>query len=152
MNIRGPAGTLNLLKRRVFFAISNVFIDRSGKQPSVLQNHRIGPAQAPARQCGNILAVHQNCSGLWVVKTHEQVDERSLARSGRPHNGSQASRLRVKAQSVNDRLPRQIAKAHMLHPHISQHIGQLFCPRCIRGFRLLVNQVKNTLCRRTGRL
>ena len=152
MNMRRLAGPHNVIHRRVFFSIRDILVDRSGEQPRILEHHRIRPAQTAPRQPGNVLPVHSDRPGLRVIKPHEKIDQRRLARAGRSDDRRQASRLRMETQVMEDRLTRQISETDVIHPDVPLHIGQFLRALCIRRLRNLVDQAENTLRRRGGRL
>ena len=146
------AGPLHLLQGGVLLPVGKILVNGSRKQPGILQHHGISPAQAAPGEPGNLLAVHSDGAGPGIVKPHQQIDQRGFPGACGAHNGRQAARLGVKAEIMDDGLPRQIPEADMLHPHIPPHIRKLQRARRVCRLRRLVDETENPLRRRGGRL
>ncbi len=94
MNARGFGGGDHLFPGGVLSAVGDIFKNSAVKEPGVLQHHRVGAAQAVARDVADFRAVHGNFSGIDVVKAHEQVDDCRFSGTGRTDDGHRAAGLR----------------------------------------------------------
>lgn len=69
-------GLLDFLARGVFLPIGDVFRDRAGEEPRVLQHHpEVAPQICPRELCCWD-AVNPDVPAVDLVKAHEEVDER----------------------------------------------------------------------------
>src|SRR5437867_7011351 len=79
------ADRFDLLTRSVRLRISNVLGDRAVKQKVVLQDHAEMRAVAAEPDIVEIDRVHEETTGQGPVESHDETDQRALARSARPY-------------------------------------------------------------------
>src|SRR5690606_24657934 len=69
VSMRARRGRQHVVPAGIRPAISNVVVDRTVQQRSVLRHHADGASQAFLRHLGDILAVYANTPGIHIVKT-----------------------------------------------------------------------------------
>ena len=74
-------------------AIGDIVVNGSVKQPGILQYHGKRPPEAFPCHLINGLVIDTDFSSLWVIKTHEQIDNGSFSCTGRAYNGNHIPRL-----------------------------------------------------------
>ncbi len=85
--MRCLCGFDNLFIRGVKVAVTDIFHYRTLKQPCILKHHAEIGAELVAAHRINIRAVKINVTGIYVIETHKQVDNRCFARTGGAYNG-----------------------------------------------------------------
>ena len=74
-------------------AVGDVLGDRPADQPGVLKHHADPGAQRLPADVTDVMAVDHDPAGVDVVEPHQQIDQRGLARPGRPDDGHRAAGL-----------------------------------------------------------
>ena len=148
IDLRGAGGGHDLVARCLGAAVGDILGNRSVEQPGVLQHHAKLLAQLATIHAARIYAVERNAAAVDLVKAHEQVDERGLARTRGSHHGDLLARLGGKRHVAHERLFGCVAKAHMLKGdaalHATRQPGGL--ARLRIGFHLgLIKQVEHAL-------
>ena len=87
MSMTGLRRSNHFLLRRVGTAHQDILSDGSSLQPRLLQHHTVSAAQASSRNLADILALYADAAALYIIETHEQVDDSSLAAACRADNG-----------------------------------------------------------------
>ena len=109
----------DFLIRRIQPAIPDIFHDRSGEQPGILQYHTKHFPQLLAVEVPHIMPVDPDTAFIDIVITHQQLDHCRLTGSGRTYDRDLLSILYLCRKVVNDQLIRIIAKCHVVKCHIS---------------------------------
>ena len=60
------------------------------------------------------MAIHQNRAGVYIVETHEQLDNRGFARAGRPYNGDLLAFLYLCGEIIDNDFVRVVAKMNVI--------------------------------------
>ena len=118
------AAASDLLLGRAGVAVGDVVADRAAEQPGVLQHHADRAAQLGARHLRDVDAVERDRAGVDLVEAHEQVDERRLARAGRPDDGDRLAGLRDEREVFDQRLVRLVAERDVLERDLAAHGGR----------------------------
>ena len=109
----------NLLARGVGTAVSDVFRHRALEQPSVLQHHAKGAAQACTRVITRRPAIDHDASGIDIVKPQQQVDERRLAAARGADQGKAHAGFGLNTDILQQLAVGHVAKVHMLKSHLT---------------------------------
>ena len=104
----------DLFLGRIFAAVGDVLADGAVEQPRVLEDHPEGRAQLVARHRRAVDAVHGDPSGIDLVEAHEQVDQRRLARTGRPDDRDRVARFHDQVQVLDEGRVRDVPERHAL--------------------------------------
>ena len=152
VDVRHFGGVLHLFKGGFVTAVGDVFVDGASEQPGFLQHHRVGGAQVGAFDLLNLVVVDVDRAPLLVVKAHQQVDDRGLARAGGADNGRDRAGRGAERQVVQDDLAGFIAEGNVLHAHVALRLGQGNAVRRVLGLAGLVDQAEHALARRQCRL
>ena len=131
VDLRGAGRSLHLVARGALAAIGDVLGDRAVKEPRVLQHHTKVPPELAAVHLARVHTIERDAPAVDLVKAHEQVDERGLARARGAHDGDLLPRLGRKRNVAHERLVGRIAKAHVLElntaadrrGHMRRHLG-----------------------------
>ncbi len=125
VRMRALARLDNLLARGVRTAVGDVFRHRALEQPSVLQHHAKGTAQACARVVTRGTAIDRNATGIDIVKAQQQVDERRLATARRADQGKAHAGLSLNTDVLQQLAVGHVAKVHMLKGDLALRCGKL---------------------------
>ena len=139
------ADALHLLPRSVLAAVAHVFEHAAREQPGILQHHRKGTAQRGARHFGNVLPVDEDAPRLRIVKAHQKVDERRLARARVPHDRDELAALRMQREVVEDGLFGVITEADVLDIHPAFDGDKLLGVLGVGGLRRLFEDAEDAL-------
>ena len=170
---------VNLIVCGIQLSIADIIHNRTGKQMSILQDNSQRTAEIILFNLCDVNSVVADLSFLNIIKTIDQVGDRSLSGSCGTYKSKLLSRLCIQADIFQDYFIFIVAKGHILKNNIS---GQLCignrtvcrmrmfpCPHScalltfcnisvfvLSGiykshitfifFRLLVDQLENTLC------
>ncbi len=145
MGISGFRRGLYLLVRGVRLAVGDILAHGSAFEPGLLQHHAVHAPQRTAPQFGNAVPVHGDLTPVHLVKAHEQVDERRLAASRRPHDGDALARHHIQVEILNERHRRNIGKVHMAGRHTAPAGRGGKGVRRIRAFGRLVDNGEQAL-------
>ena len=138
-------GGNHLLPGGVFPAVGDVFINGAGKQPGILEDHAVSPAEGGPGHRPDLLSIHLNAPGLGIIKPHQQIDDGGLPRSRGPHNGHQRAGPGQQVKVPDHRLSRVIAKGHPIQSHFSLHLGQLPGLRSVGWLWFCIYETKDPL-------
>ena len=114
----------NLLARSSWATVSDVVRHRALEQPSVLQHHAKGAAQACARVVTRRPAIDHDASGIDIVKPQQQVDERCLAAARGADQGKAHAGLGLDADVLQQPAVGHVAKVHMLKGDLALRCGK----------------------------
>ena len=152
MDVSGLGGGDHLFHGGVGLAVGDVLKNRAGKEPRILKHHGVGKPQALPGKGLDILSVHGDHATLRIVKAHEEIDQGGLPRTRMADDGNGGAAGSSQAQVVDDRLPRKIAEADVLHGNVPFCVLQHDRIGSVGGFRLLVHQPEDPFGCRQGRL
>lgn len=76
----------NLLLGGTFTPVDDVLADRPMKEPGVLEHHAEETARRAALDVLDVHTVHGDPASAHVIEAPEQIDERGLPGTGRPHD------------------------------------------------------------------
>ena len=127
-------------------SVTNVFHDRTVKQPGVLQHHTETLSQISPVKFPDIVSVDQYPSTVDIIETHQQFHQRGFSGTGRSNDGDFLSRLYLFRKIFDNDLIRPVAKAYMFKGYVSFHtIFQ--CHRMFHRlfFFLFFQEFKDTL-------
>ena len=126
----------------------DIIADRTGFQPCFLQYHTIGRTQALSCHITDICLIDADLTAVYIIKTHQQVDDRCLTTTCRPYDRNILSRLYLKVEILNQLLLRCVGEIYMFCRYIALCIRQHICIFRIRDLGRLLDQFKNPA--RTG--
>lgn len=106
----------------------NVFADGAFFEPGVLQHHAVGEAERAARYARNVLALDADYAAAGVVKTHEKVNERSLAAARGTHDSHALTVLYRQREALNERLVGNVGKVNVVDFDIAVRVRELGQP------------------------
>ncbi len=109
----------------VLLAVGYVLEDRAPEEPGILQHHRVGAAQGVHRIFSRRALVHAYLSRIRIVKTHEQVDDRGLARPRGADDGYGLPGTGLHVQTVQHGLAGKVAEADVPGLHVAPAVLQL---------------------------
>jgi len=89
----------------------------SGEHPGVLEHHSEGSAHLVAGEVPVVDAVEQDPAPVDLVEAHQQVDDRGLARSGRPTIATVSPGATSRVKFSMSGWSGVVAEAHVLEPH-----------------------------------
>ena len=139
MRMSALGGFDNLLARSSWATVSDVFRYRALEQPSVLQHHAKGAAQACARVVTRRTTIDRNATGIDIVKTQQQVDERRLAAARGADQGKAHAGLSLDADVLQQLAVEHVAKVHVFKSHLALRGGKLYG---IRRIGLLLARIE----------
>ena len=87
------------------------------EEPGVLQHHADAGAQVVAREVADVDAVERDAAGVQLVEPHDEVDERRLARAGRPDDGHGLTGADREVEVLDERLVGHVGEGHVLEGH-----------------------------------
>ena len=67
---------------RLGVAIAQVVADRPMEKPRILQHHAKELPHTAARHLGNIYTIDEDLTTVNIIKSHQEIDQRRLARTG----------------------------------------------------------------------
>ena len=67
----------------------------------------------------DVIAIHPDCTGFHIIETHQQVDHRTLAASGRTYDSDPLSRFYRQVEVLDQGFLRYIGEVHMIQFHTS---------------------------------
>ncbi len=152
IDVRGLGGGSDLLARGAFAPVRDVVPDRPGEQPRVLKNHAECPPHVVTDEVARVDAIEQDASRVDLVETHEKVDYRRLARTGRADDRDGLTRRDREAEVCDQRLLGLVLEAHGLEIHPPVRVEELCRLRAVRLFLLGVQQGEHPLGRGNPRL
>ena len=109
----------HLFVRGSELSVADVVRNGAGEQMGVLQDDPQRPAQIRLFDLVDIDTVIPDLSVLYIIKTVDQIGNRSLAGSGGAHKGDLLSRIGVHLNVMQDDLVVRISKIHAVQHHIS---------------------------------
>ena len=121
----GFAGGNDLFLRYIRFGVDDVFLDSPFKNPGVLQHHSEQVMDIFTGQMPDCCVVNTDFASLCLIKSHEQIDQRSLSRPRGADDGDFLTGLYRCGKIMNDRFAFVITETNMLKFHITGHAGQL---------------------------
>ena len=139
VRVRALGSFDNLLARGVGTAVGDVFRHRALEQPSVLQHHAKGAAQACARVITRGTAIDRNATGIDIVEPQKQVDERRLATARGTDQGKAHAGLGLDADVLQQLAVGHVAKVHMLKGDLALRGGKF---HGIRRIGLLLARIE----------
>ena len=150
--MRSASGRDDLLARGIRFAVRDVVVNGALEQPCILQHHAKRSAQARARDVARLDAVQLNATGIHVVKSQQQVDQRRLTAACRTDKRKPHTRLGVDADVLKKLAVLHIGEINMGQAHAA--LGMVDDSRVGRVGLLLdgIEQGKQAACRSIGRL
>ena len=114
----------DFLVRRIQSSISDIFHDRSGKQPRILEHHSEHLAQLATVEVTHIVTINQNTALVYIIITHQQLDHRRLSGSGWSDDRDLLTVFYFCREIMDDHLLRIVTELYMPEFHISlQSIG-----------------------------
>ena len=127
----------------------DVFCDRPREQPRVLQHHAHAGTHIAARHRVHVHAVDSDLACIDVIKTHQQVHQRGLARAGRTHNRDLLAGLDLERQVRDQLLVGIVREAHILELDAAQRLGGVDGLRVIGVGDLVIGfqHFEDALCR-----
>ena len=132
-------------------AVADILHDGALEQPGVLQYHAEGVTQVAAAEGGHRVAVDADFAAVYIVKTHQKLDDGRLAGACRPDDGDHFSWLDLGVEIVDDDLIRLIAELHVVEGHLAFYASDFHRIRHITGLFLFFQEFENTLgCGRHG--
>ncbi len=134
----------HFLLRGLRFAHTDIVTNGTRSQPGLLQHHTIIGSQAASRDIPDVCTIHPDTSFLHIIKTHQQIDDRSLTASGRSYNRHSLSRFYFQIKVLDQLLLRNILKLHIGKLYVALRLFQHPAVLCIGNLRLLLYQVKDT--------
>ena len=113
-------------------AITDVFHDRSGEQPGILEHHTEHLVKFASVEVSDIVSVYLDCTLIHIIETHQEFDHGGLTCSGRTYDCDLLSVMYICGEVMNDDLIRVVTELYMLELYISIQTFDR-----IRMFRLL---------------
>lgn len=105
--------------------VSDVFGNGHVEQEGILRHHRYGTPQGRQRVLLERLAVQKDLAALRIIEAGDQVDERSLARAGRPHEGDALPGLyRKRNAPERGRALIAVVQAHVTEGQLAERLVQ----------------------------
>ena len=123
------------LIRCIQLTVTDILLDRSGKQMSILQNDAQGPSQVSLFDLIDIDIIIPDLTVRHIVETVDQVRDRRLSCSRRSHECQLLSRLRIERQVMQHHMVRCIAECHVIEANITFQL--LISDRSVRLMRML---------------
>ena len=117
------AGGDYLLPRCVRTAVGDVVGYGAAEEPCVLKHHAEQRADIVARSLGNVVAVDAYAAAVDIVKSHEQVDYRGLARAGGADDGDLLPALYIDIEVADERRVLAVREADVLKFHVALDVG-----------------------------
>ena len=145
VDMGGLCGGNDLLHRRMFTAIGDVFKDGAAENPGILQDHLIGRAEGGAGQIPNVLIIHANLTGIDIVEPHQKVDDGCFAGTGGTDNGDQLAGICLKGKVMQDDALLCIAKGDMVDADVAHERGERCCSLAILQFLFLIQKQEDAL-------
>ena len=133
----------NLFACGIGTTVSDVLGHRAFEQPSVLQHHTKGTAQACARVVTRRTAIDRNATGIDIVKTQQQIDERCLSAARGANEGKAHAGLSLDADVLQQLAIGHIAKVHVLKGHLTLRGGKLYSVRRVGLLLARIEQRKH---------
>ena len=135
------------LKRSIFFAVNDIFVDRAVEEPCVLQHHRVSTAQGIALDIADLRVFYENVAAVYVVETHEQVDDGGLTSTRGTNDRDGLTGLCVHGNLVKDCLFRGVAEGDVFKFHVAEDsFGERLCVCFVSGFGFFVDDAEHALC------
>ena len=104
----------DLLIAGVQLTVTDVFHDRSLEQPGVLQNHAEAFPQFRSSEIRQRVSADPDLPAVYVIETHQQLDDRRLPRAGRPYDGDHLSGFHIQVEVLNNNLVGLIAEPDVI--------------------------------------
>ena len=122
----------------------DVVADRTAAQPRILQYHTKGTPQRLALHIPDISTSDADGTGIDIIETHQQIDQRRLSTAGRPDDSYHLALLYIQIKILNQLFLRCVGERHMLQADMA-HVTfrQWFCRLRIRNLRFLIDQFKH---------
>ena len=114
----------DLFSRCIRISVGNIFCNRRGFQPGLLKYHSIIFSQAIPCNMPDILTFHTDNPCIYIIETHEKIDESRLSASCRTDNRNLLPRLYVQIQIFQKRYFFLIRKAYVFQIQVSFCIYQ----------------------------
>ena len=131
---------------RIQSSVTDIFHDRTVKQPGILQYHtetfsQISPVKVP-----DIVSVDQDSSAVGIIETHQQFHQCGFSGTGRTDDRDLLSRLHLLGEIFYNDLIRAVAEAYVFKCYATFHAVFQF-HRMLGGlfFLLFLKEFKNTL-------
>ena len=149
----GAAGALDLGVRDALLAVDDVFADRALKEPGVLQDHAELLVDIAARDLRRRHVVDADLAALQLVKAHEKVHHRRLARAGRTDDRDLLAGLCLGGEVVDDELVGVlIAEADVTECDLAADVFEALCLRALVGHFVGFEEGEHALARGGGGL
>ena len=89
-------------------------------------------------------SVYGDTAAVYIVKTHQKVDQGSFSAAGRTHNGDSFSGMHADIQVFNQRPVRYIGESNMSQRNFSLSMGKNNGIVVVRGLFSGIQQFKDT--------
>ena len=137
----------NLFLRGIWFAISDILPNCSGAEPGILKHHPISSPQIMSCHIPNICAIYTDLTGIHIIESHQQIDDRCLTTPGRPDNRHTLTRIHLQIQIFDQWSVRHIPECYVVKFHLTFTL-RADCRIFFRHLICLFQNIKNTF--RTG--
>ena len=145
MRVGSLRGSNDFCIRSMWFADRDILFDGRRLDPRVLKHHTVGTAQTVSRDIADVSAVHEDLTAVYVVKAHEQSDQRSFAATRRADDGNAASVRNEYGKITDQRLILRIGEGDITDVNITFCIGKNLCAQLIGCLRVFFYQFQETL-------
>ena len=140
-----PGCLFDLLVRRIHPAEADVFLDRSGKQMGVLQNHGDMAAQFFAVVLLDFDSVDQDLTFLNVIEAVQKIRDRCLAGTGGTYKSDLLTGQGFDVDILQDGLLRYISEGDMLQFYMAFDLIHGLGRIDFQLFRFLIHHIEYTL-------
>ena len=140
--VGSPCGFDHFFIRRVRTSHFDIFTDRGGFQPRILQYHAVVFAEALSGDLPNILAVYRYDAPINVVKSHEKIDYGGFSASRRTDERDPLPRLNGEIEILDERTVGRVGERNSIRFEISLGIAENLRIGCIGRFRRRIDQLK----------
>ena len=123
----------DVFHRRLVISVSDVVANACRKKKSILKDDPDVPAQALQREVPHVAAVNSHFAFCHIVTAHDQLDDSRFARSRRPQQSDDGTRLCLEVNVVQSRDVSPVMKRYTLELDTAFHL------RKILGIRFLSN-------------
>ena len=129
---------------RIRLSHYDIVTDCALLKPCLLKHHTIVVTKTLSCDFSDIMSAHLNCSTVYIVKPHKQIDNSRLSTACRAYDSHALSRLYVEIKILDKLFIRHIREINILYVHTSVCLIECYRIRSIRYFLFLLNQLENT--------
>ena len=117
------------------------------EEPRILQHHTKELPDTAARHLGNVYTIDEDLTTVNIIKSHQEIDQRRLARAGWPNNRHPLARANMSREVLNNWFLGIITKNNVAKLHFAAHHWQRRGGHRVGCFGRFLEKFKDSLGR-----